>query len=240
MREPFVARWWIILGCWSCVACAAWAQPADSTPPAPLEPLPAEGYADAGAPYTSACYPVAGPSESGIRAWWLYRAKPALQYSHWGYPEEFEEIPFGTRVREAQRAQLCSGWTARLWLYRYDFCDQSAALNPAGHKRVYDLARQFPAWMQHTLKIEATGKPQLDAARRDQVARLLDELGTPAQVAVGVPTLASPFGDETQWWYSRFEDQVRSGGGRSGGAAAGAGVGVGAGAGAGGTAPTGF
>jgi hypothetical protein len=226
-------RWWIILGCWSCAACAAWAQPADSTPLAPPEPLPAEGYADNGSPYTSACCPGDRPAESGIRAWWLYRAKPALQYSHWGYPEEFEEVPFGARVRMAQRAQLCSGWMARLWLYRYDFCDESAALNPAGRKRLYELAREFPAWMHHALVIETTGIPELDAARREHVTRLLEEAGAPAHVVIGVTTVSAPFGDETRMWNTRFLNQVRSGGGTSTGGGAGGAAGGGMGGGAG-------
>lgn len=225
-------RWWMIVGCWSCAACMAWAQPADSPPLAPPEPLPVTEYADSGVPCDADVYPSAPSPRTRLGAWWQYQAKPCLQASHWGYPEEFEEIPHGARLRMAQRAQICSGWTARLWLYRYDFCEQSPTLNAAGRKRLYDLAREFPVWMQHTLQIEATGRPQLDAARRDQVARLLDELGTPAQVAIGVPTPGAPLGDETQWWYSRFERQVRSGGGVGGGmagAAAGGGAGTGMG-----------
>lgn len=217
-------RWWMIVGCWSCAACVAWAQPADSPPLAPPEPLPAAEYADSGMPCDAECSPTQVRPQSRVGAWWNCRVKPCLQESHWGYPEEFEEIPHGVRLRMAQRAQICSGWTARLWLYRYDFCDQSPTLNAAGRKRLYDLAREFPVWMQHTLQIEATGRPQLDAARCEQVTKLLVELGTPAHVVIGVPTPGSPFGDETQWWYSRFERQVRAGGGLSGGGMAGTGM----------------
>jgi len=168
----------------------------------------AEGVPYADAACRSGCRP-----ESGPLAWWNNRLKPALQYKYWGYPEEFEEIPHGTRVRAVQRAQICSAWAARLWLYRYDFCDDGAGLNPAGEKRLRELAQEFPVWAHHPLVIESTGKPDLDAARVNDVVKRLESLGAPAQVVVDVPRIAAPFGDETRWWYQRFERQVQSGGG---------------------------
>lgn len=219
MRKQY-ARWWILLGCWSCVAGTVWAQSAE--PPCPL---PASGCTEpdaCDATYSSS----ARPPTTRFGQWWQYRAKPCLQYSHWGYPEEFEEIPFGLRVRTVQQTQIQRGWAARLWLYRYDFCDDGTALNPAGHRRLRELAAEFPVWSCHVLMIESTpDRPQLDAARRAYVRGLLEDSGVPAQVAIGVPAVSAPFGDETQWWYSRFERQVRSGGGAPGGASAAAGGG---------------
>ncbi len=154
--------------------------------------------------------------------WWSNRLKPSLQYSHWGYCDQFEETPFGAQVRAHQRAQICSGWAARLWLYRYDFCDDGAGLNAAGHQRLTELAREFPVWSHHALAIESTsGKPQLDAARREHVARLLEESGVPAQVVIGVPAVSTPFGDEAREWNALFLRQVRSGGSPMGGSTAG-------------------
>jgi hypothetical protein len=166
-------------------------------------------------------------SRSRIGNWWQSQIKSCLQYSHWGYPEEFQEIPFGARFRAHQQAQICSGWSARLWLHRYDFCDDGAILNAAGHKRLTELAAEFPVWSHHVLVIESTpGKPQLDAARREHVAKLLEAAGVPAQVAIGVPTISAPFGDETRVWNTRLMDQIRSGGGQAGGASAASGAGV--------------
>ena len=219
-------RWWMILSCWSCAACAAWAQAPVVSPPAPpLEPLPSdrtvveERVADASAaevvPCTESTYVAEYHSGSGPLAWWRNRLKPALQYKYWGYPEEFEEVPQGARVRAAQRAQICNAWGARLWLYRYDFCGEGAGLNPAGDKRVRDLAAEFSVWAHHPVVIESTGNPDLDAARRAEVAKRFEEFGAPAQVVVDVARVAAPFGDETRWWYQRFERQVQSGGGSS-------------------------
>jgi len=213
--------WWVSLGLWSCAACAAWAQPADDVFP-PHGALPAaEEVADGGPLLRSAD----GHLGSGIRDWWLYRAKPALQYSHWGYADEFDEVPLGARLRAAQEAQVYRGWIGRARLYRYDFCDGSAALNAAGHLRLRDLAGELPCWSHQVIMIEATpGRPQLDAARRDHVAKQLADLGTIGQVVIGVPRVAAPFGDETRVWHSRFMNQVRTGGSAAGGGAAGGGA----------------
>jgi len=216
------ARWWMILSCWSCAACMAWAQSVDG-PCAPATPQCAEGCEPEGLPCGSVPSSGARPPKTRVGAWWQYCIKPSLQYSHWGYPEEFEEIPFGARVCAAQRAQICSGWAARLWLYRYDFCDDGAGLNAAGHKRLTELAGEFPVWSRHALVIESTpGNPQLDTARREHVAKLLEGAEVPAQVVIGVPTISAPFGDETREWNTLFMKQVRSGGGQQGGSSAGA------------------
>jgi len=122
----------------------------------------------------------------------------------------FEEIPFGARLRAHQQAQVCSGYAARLWLYRYDFCDDRASLNAAGHKRLTELADAFPEWSHHVLVIETTpGNPQLDEARRANVAKLLEAAGTPATVVVGVPTISAPLGDETRVWNDLLKDQMQ-------------------------------
>jgi hypothetical protein len=151
-----------------------------------------------------------------------------LQYSHWGYCDLFEEIPLGARVRAYQNAQVCSGWAARLWLYQYDFCEGGASLNAAGHKRLRELAENFPVWSHHVLVIESTpGKPHLDEARRTQVAKLLEAAGVPAAVTIGVPYIAAPFGDETREWNTLFLQQVRSGGATRGRGGMGGGAGGG-------------
>jgi len=209
--------WSVLFTLCSCAASAGEAPwEADQRAPAaiPADPCPQD-------------VPVACPGQADPRPrwriWWQDSLKPCLQYSHWGYCDQFEEIPFGDRLRAHQQAQVCSGWAARLWLYRYDFCDDGAGLNAAGHKRLTELAREFPVWSHHVLVIETTpGKSQLDAARREHVAKLLEGAGVPAQVVIGVPTVSAPFGDETRDWNTLFLRQVRSGGGQMGGSSGGA------------------
>ena len=149
--------------------------------------------------------------------WWQDRAKPLMQYTHWGYPEFFEETPFGTSVRAHQRAQIFSGWSARLVLYQYDFCDGGVTLNLSGQRRLKDLATGFDCWSQHRLLIEATpDHPQLAVARRNHVTKMLHDSGVPAQVEVGVPTGFMPTGDEALLMNMNLLRQVRSGGGSVG------------------------
>jgi hypothetical protein len=148
--------------------------------------------------------------------WWQDRAKPFMQYTHWGYPEYFEETPFGTSVRAHQRAQISSGWAARLVLYQYDFCDGGVTLNPSGQRRLKDLATGFDCWSHHRLLIEATpDRPQLAAARRNHVTKMLHDSGIPAHVEVGTPTGFMPTGDEALLMNMNLLRQVRSGGGTS-------------------------
>jgi hypothetical protein len=221
----------VILGLWSCAASAADAPP-EAGPPAPAtpEPLSAAAPAEYGPQAVSTACPSEFNQHSGWLGWWQNGLKPCLQYSHWGYCDQFEEIPLGARLRAHQNAQVCSGWAARLWLYQYDFCDGGTTLNAAGHRRLTELAGNYPVWSHHVLVIEATpGNPRLDEERRVQVARLLEAAGTPAPVVVGVLRVSAPFGDETREWNTKFMRQTRSGGamgGGAGGAAGGAGGGA--------------
>jgi hypothetical protein len=160
-------------------------------------------------------------SGSRLSRWWHGRAKPCLQYSHWGYPEYFEEPPFGASVRAVANTQICNGWNSRLTLYQYDFCDGAPFLNLHGQRKLNELAAAFQIWMHHTLRIEATPEaPRLDIARRDHIAKLLADGGVPARVEIGYPTEVSPFGDETRIVNENLLQRVRSGrpiGGMSGG-----------------------
>jgi hypothetical protein len=223
-------RWLVILGLLSWAAPAAGAQPesgAGNTES--LEPAPADLRITDDPTFAPAACSTGGSQQAVAPRRSLSRIKARLQYSYWGYPEEFEEIPFGARVRAHQEAQICSGWSARLWLYRYDFCDDGASLNAAGHKRLSELAHEFPVWSHHDLVIEATpGQPQLDAARRAHVEKQLETLGIPAQVVIGVPTVSAPFGDETRVWNSLLTKQIQSGGPRARGSQGGSSSGGGA------------
>ncbi|HPM82030.1 MAG TPA: hypothetical protein PLF81_15090 [Candidatus Anammoximicrobium sp.] len=215
--------WSVMLTLWTCGASAGEAPWEIRQPPPPMpEDVPAAVPAEFGPQVVSpACPGECNPCP--VRPGWRPTGiKSCLQYSHWGYCDLFEEVPLGARLRAHQRAQICSGWAARLWLYRYDFCDEQATLNAAGHKRLTELASVFPAWSDHVLVVESTpANPQLDEARRAHVAKLLETAGTPATVVVGVPAISAPFGDETREWNKLFLRQIRSGGAPLGGSSGG-------------------
>jgi hypothetical protein len=158
---------------------------------------------------------------SRLSRWWHGHAKPCLQYSHWGYPEYFHEMPFGAGVTAVQSAQICNGWTSRLMLYHYDFCDGAVSLNVHGQRRLNELTTAHHIWMHHILRIEATpDSPRLAQARRNHVAKLLADAGIPARVEIDFPVEVSPFGDETRIVNDNLLRRVRSGkalGGSSGG-----------------------
>jgi hypothetical protein len=167
--------------------------------------------------------------------WWQDRFKPLMQYTHWGYPEYFEEMPFGTAVRSHHMVQVSKGWAARCVLYQYDFCDDDVMLNPPGERRLRELAAAFSCWLHYPLLIEATPeRPGLATARRNHVAQLLHDHHIPARVEVDVPSGFMPFGEEALLINRNLLRQVNSGGGTMGMPG---GAGAAAGAGAGSTAP---
>ncbi len=149
---------------------------------------------------------------SALSRWWHYRAKPHMQYSHWGYPEFFEEMPLGSSVRAHECAQIAMGLKERLVLYQYDFYENSTRLNRHGQQRLNDLAAGFPHWAQYRLVIEATPKhPSLAFARRNHVMHLLEASNIPARVEVDVPRNRMVQGEEAILINQHFLRQVQSG-----------------------------
>lgn len=201
-------RWLVVLGLLSWAATAAGAQPeSGSRETGNLEPVPADSRNTGGPAFA----PADGSDQrSALARWWQDRAKPHLQYSYWGYPEEFDEMPFGASVQAHQRAQICNAWSARLFLYQYDFCDGGTTLNLHGQQRLNEMMAAFPAWAHHhRLMIESTpDQPHLALARREHVMRLLTKAGIPAPVEVGLPTGFVPFGDETRMMNAQLMKQM--------------------------------
>jgi hypothetical protein len=131
--------------------------------------VPQEAHAD---------FPAQGCPPRRCIAPWRNRWKPCLQYTHWGYADEFEEVPLGVRVSAHLKTQVCNGLAAQMVLYRYDFCQatpQASQLNPHGQKRLQEIKALVQSCGFHPVTIEATGDAGLDAARRQFVLqRLLD------------------------------------------------------------------
>jgi len=106
--------------------------------------------------------------------------KACMQASHWGYPEEFIERPFGACVCAGIKAQIENGMAAQMVLYRYDFESDAAGeglkLNDRGHKQLVKIARMLQC-NPCPLIIEATDENrELAAMRRDYVLAALRQL----------------------------------------------------------------
>jgi hypothetical protein len=149
---------------------------------------------------------------SALSRWWHYRAKPHMQYSHWGYPEFFAERPLGSSVRAHECTQIAVGIRERLVLYRYDFHEDSTMLNRQGQQRLNDLAAAFPYWAPDRLVIEATpDDPLLAIARRNHVMHLLEVSDVSARVEVDEPRNRMVQGEEAILIHQHFLRQVQSG-----------------------------
>jgi hypothetical protein len=113
---------------------------------------------------------------------WYARRKARKQARYWGYPEEFCEIPLGSRVQAHLCAQMRSGLMSQCVLYMYDFQDpgddSAAQLKPRGLVQLQKIARIL-ACDYFTVVIETSGDGKLDEARRQHVFNELASLGYP-------------------------------------------------------------
>jgi hypothetical protein len=93
---------------------------------------------------------------------------------------ECGEMPFGASVKAHMNMQIANAKAASAMLYEYDFCDTPAnadKLNAHGFKRLEEIARGMQGCCPQTLVIERTaGNRALDAARRQYVLKVLDQL----------------------------------------------------------------
>src|SRR5262245_12047663 len=96
---------------------------------------------DANSRYQSGCCEGARPGLlQRCKARWEFYWKPYHQEAWWGYPEEFEEAPFGSSVEANTRVQLDNAEAARMTLYQYDFVDGTELLKPRGKEQVAKIA----------------------------------------------------------------------------------------------------
>ena len=97
-------RWLVILGLLSWAATAAGAQPeSGARNTESLEPVPADLRITDDPTFAPAACSTGGYQRAVVPRWWHDRLKSCLQYSHWGYADEFEEIPFGPACERINR-----------------------------------------------------------------------------------------------------------------------------------------
>jgi hypothetical protein len=136
-----------------------------------------------------------------------------------GYPEEFEEVPFGAFLYAHGRTMVANGTAARMVLYDYDFVDGQPQLKPRGYDQLAKIAHLL-AIGPAPLVIERTPcMPGLADARRQVV---LDELAhhlphpVPAErVVVGSPLAIGLAGLEAEIVYRNILYQTRIMGSRT-------------------------
>lgn len=134
---------------------------------------------------------------------WHEYTKPRMQASHWGYPSEFCERPFGSFVQASLDTQVANGRMVRMALYDYDFVDSDARgisrLTPRGKiqlRKITKLLAEMPA----PIVVQRTpGNPIRDAARKQAVMTALAEMSVPVgphELVVADPRALGMGGDQ--------------------------------------------
>jgi hypothetical protein len=111
---------------------------------------------------------------------WYHQWKPALQESHWGYCEYFDEPPYGAAVRSGCAAMIHNGAADQYTLYQGDFhpCDTTLAntLNERGRRELAEIAQKYRLHPVPIL-IERSRVATLDVERRTHVLEELRRAG---------------------------------------------------------------
>lgn len=109
------------------------------------------------------------------------RLRLCMQDCHWGYPEEFCELPLGARLYAHLNVQVANGTAAQMVLYRYDFYDgifgDSFRLNQHGLKRLKEMVRMLQCNIYPIIVEQTPEEPGLAAARRNHVLKSIEQLG---------------------------------------------------------------
>jgi len=149
---------------------------------------------------------------------WITTTKPALQASYWGYPEYFEERPFGSYVVQAEQMQMVNGLQDQQVLYHYDFYpgDRSTTLSPRGEYQLRKIIQRMEIAPSPIIVQTSIVNPDLDEARRQHILDALRAAGVPAEpelVVVDHPPLPGLQGLEGELVYGNMLGQTQARGG---------------------------
>jgi hypothetical protein len=124
-------------------------------------------------------WPIIGP----LHRRWITHTKPHMQATHWGYPEYFEERPYGSYVLQAEQMQVFNGLRDQQVLYNYDFVSGTAELKPRGEYELQKIIRRMEivpcAIIVQSVDVN-NPNPELDEARRQAVLESLRKSGVAA------------------------------------------------------------
>lgn len=154
---------------------------------------------------------------------WHQVTKPHLQRSHWGYCDLFCERPFGTLVRAHMNTQVLNGLADQMFLYAYDFFDESegnaAHLKPRGDYQLEKVAHLLKFNLGPIIIEQTAGNPELDEQRRQHVLEQLERLNVPfvpEQVVIGRAPRPMLSGVEALMIQGNNENLINSRGGSGG------------------------
>jgi hypothetical protein len=160
-------------------------------------------------------WPIIGP----LHRRWITYTKPHMQASHWGYPEYFEERPYGSYVLQAEQMQVYNGLRDQQVLYNYDFVIGTAELKPRGEYELQKIIRRMET-VPCPIIIQSVDvnnpNPELDEARRQSVLEALRKAGVPASdelVVTNRPPLPGLQGVEGSIIYGNMLGQTEERGG---------------------------
>jgi hypothetical protein len=183
-----------------------------SSPPVwnDCEPHGVHGYVD----HPMWHWPVIGP----LHTRWITTTKPHLQATHWGYPEYFEERPFGSYTIQAEQMQVVNGLRDQQVLYNYDFLsgERADTLSPRGHYQLQKIMRRMECAPVPIVVQTNVDNPELDEARRQNVLAALRDAGmtvVPEMVVVDRPPVPGLNGFEGVLIYNNLLGQTQDRGG---------------------------
>lgn len=122
----------------------------------------------------------------------------------------------GAAMRANIDTQIDNGTAAGMVLYRCDFCDPCSGagnkLSPNGHRWPARMAGLMEYCGFYPLTIEATGRRELDSARRNYVLNTLGNLGFAGSadwVVIGRPEFPMLSGEEAVRVYNSMLQEAR-------------------------------
>jgi hypothetical protein len=133
----------------------AWAQPPDSTPPAP------------------AC------ERTGFFHRFLHHSAHEVHDKFIGYPAAFIEPPLGYYLKEQMTMQVAKADPHRFTLYRSDFLPGTDRFSPNGAARFNLMYSRLPGWIGPITVEWTPDEPGLADARRQVVLATLQRAGRP-------------------------------------------------------------
>ena len=114
---------------------------------------------------------------------WETVTKPRLQATHWGYCDQFCELPFGSSVTHAMGMMVHNGIQQQMVLHSYDFMPLEQSKTPQLSARGQQHLSKLSILLQQgygPLMIEHV-HPAVDAARRQAVMNTLSANGVPVE-----------------------------------------------------------